>query len=142
MSLRELYRTLELPGANRLRDAHAALGRAVGEAYAWGLPPALRELEPLALLLALNQRCAAAEREGRAIVGPGLPAFCDGDGRFFSDDSLWMPEPEGTPVEKGKSTAEMEDVGHTDPTGDDILDLEEQRELGRKTDREIFGDDY
>ena len=44
MSLRELYRTLELPGANRLRDAQDALDRAVGEAYAWGLPPALREL--------------------------------------------------------------------------------------------------
>jgi hypothetical protein len=28
-SLRELYRTLETPGANRLRDAHAALGSAV-----------------------------------------------------------------------------------------------------------------
>ena len=64
MSLRELYRTLELPGANRLRDAQAALDRAVGEAYAWGLPPALRGLEPLPLLLALNQRCAAAEGEG------------------------------------------------------------------------------
>lgn len=29
--------------------------------------------EPLPLLLALNQRCAAAEREGRPIAGPGLP---------------------------------------------------------------------
>jgi hypothetical protein len=28
-SLRELYRTLETPGANRLRDAHAALDSAV-----------------------------------------------------------------------------------------------------------------
>ncbi|MEN6342192.1 MAG: DNA methyltransferase [Methanospirillum sp.] len=90
-SLRELYRTLELGGANPLRDAQAALDKAVGEAYAWGLPPALRGLEPLALLLALNQRCAAAEKEGREVAGPGLPAFCAGDGRFLSDDCLRMP---------------------------------------------------
>ena len=91
MSLRELYRTLELPGANRLRDAHEALDRAGGEAYAWGLPPALRSLEPLPLLLALNQRCAAAERQGLPIAGPGLPAFYNGDERFQSDDCLKMP---------------------------------------------------
>jgi hypothetical protein len=91
MSLRELYRTLELPGANRLRDAHAALDAAVAEAYAWGLPPALRELEPLALLLEMNRRGAALERGGRAIPGPGLPAFCDGDERFVSGDCLRMP---------------------------------------------------
>jgi hypothetical protein len=46
---------------------------------------------PLALLLGLNRRCAAAENEGRPIVGPGLPVFCDGDGRFLSDDCLRMP---------------------------------------------------
>ena len=80
-----------IPGANRLRDAQDALDRAVAEAYRWGLPPALRALGPLALLLALNQRCAALEREGRSIAGPGLPAFCDGDERFFSDDCLRMP---------------------------------------------------
>lgn len=98
MSLRELYRTLELPGANRLRDAQAALDRAVGEAYRYGLPKDLRDLEPLALLLALNQRCAAAEQEGRPIVGPGLPAFCDGDGRFFSDDCIRMDPSGDTPA--------------------------------------------
>jgi hypothetical protein len=84
MSLRELYRTLELPGANRLRDAQAALDKAVGEAYQYGLPREMDALEPLPLLLALNQHCAAAEREGRLVVGPELPGFCDGDGRFFS----------------------------------------------------------
>ncbi|MGD9936861.1 MAG: DNA methyltransferase [Methanoregulaceae archaeon] len=91
MSLRELYRTLELPGANRLRDAQEALDKAVAEAYAWGLPPALRGLEPLPLLLALNQRCASLEREGRPVTGPGLPVFCEGDERFQSDDCLKMP---------------------------------------------------
>ena len=91
MSLRDLYRTPELPGENRLRDAQAALDTAVSEAYRYGLPRDLRDLEPLALLLALNQKSAAAEGEGRAIAGPGLPACCDGDGRFCSDDCLRMP---------------------------------------------------
>ena len=50
----------------------------------------LRDLEPLPLLLALNQRCAAAEREGGPVAGPGLPAFCEGDERFTSDDCLRM----------------------------------------------------
>lgn len=54
MSLRDLYRTLELPGENRLRAAHAALDKAVSEAYRSGLQRDLRDLEPLALLLALN----------------------------------------------------------------------------------------
>lgn len=53
-----------------------------------------------------------------------------------------MPAPDGTPVAGGKFTAEMEYVGHTDLTGDDILDLDERRELGAAIDREIFGDDY
>ncbi|MEN6519474.1 MAG: hypothetical protein ABFC38_15095 [Methanospirillum sp.] len=63
----------------------------MSEAYRYGLPRDLRDLEPLALILALNQKCAAAEGEGRAIAEPGLPAFCAGDGRFFSDDCLRMP---------------------------------------------------
>jgi hypothetical protein len=88
--LSELYRTLELPGANRLRDARAALDRAVAEAYRRGLSRELRDLDPL--LLALNQNCAAAEREDRPVAEPGLPAFCAGDGRFHSDDCLRMPD--------------------------------------------------
>ncbi len=79
---------------------------------------------------------------GRPIVGPGLPLFRDDDGRFFSDDCLRMPGPEGTPVDKGKSTAEMECVGHTDLTEDDILDLEERREIDAAIDDEIEADDY
>ena len=34
-SLRALYRTLEEPGANPLRDAHARLDTAVRAAYGW-----------------------------------------------------------------------------------------------------------
>lgn len=88
MSLRDLYRTLELPGANRLKDAHEALDKAVDAAYRYGLPNEIRNLEPLQLLLELNRQCAAAEHNGHTIVGPGLPAFCSGDKRFWSDDCL------------------------------------------------------
>jgi hypothetical protein len=41
--------------------------------------------------IALNQRCAAAEREGRGVAGPSLPLFCEGDERFISGDCLAMP---------------------------------------------------
>ena len=48
-SLRDLYRTLETPGTNRLRDAHAALDSAVRAAYG------MKEGEDtLAFLLRLN----------------------------------------------------------------------------------------
>ena len=52
--LRALYRTLELPGANPLKDAHAALDTAVLAAYGFS---AKKDL--LAQLLALNQDVAA-----------------------------------------------------------------------------------
>ena len=80
-----------IPGANRLRDAHAALDPALGDAYRYGLPAELRGPEPLPLLLALDQKCVVAESEEHPIAGPGLPPFCDGDGRFLSDHCLRMP---------------------------------------------------
>jgi hypothetical protein len=67
-SLRALYRTLEEPGANPLRDAHARLDTAVRAAYA--MPKAV---DPLAFLLALNLQLAAKERAGGKIIPPGLP---------------------------------------------------------------------
>ena len=58
--LRALYRTLELPGANPLKDAHAALDTAVLTAYGFN---AKKDL--LAQLLALNQEVAAKIEKGR-----------------------------------------------------------------------------
>ena len=77
--------------ALRASASPSVIAAAVAEAHAWGLPPAPRDLEPLAILPALNRRCNWLEREGRVITGPGLPAFCDGDERFSSDDCLRMP---------------------------------------------------
>ena len=80
-SLRALYRTLEEPGANPLRDAHARLDAAVRTAYGMDA-----KTDPLAFLLALNLDCAAKEKRGETITPPGLPlpdteraAFTTGD---------------------------------------------------------------
>ena len=66
--LRALYRTLELPGANPLKDAHAALDTAVLTAYGFS---AKRDL--LAQLLVLNQEVAARIAKGEQVVAPGVP---------------------------------------------------------------------
>ena len=64
--LRALYRTLELPGRNPLRDAHAALNAAVLTAYGFD---AKRDL--LAQLLALNFDVADRIEAGEPVVAPG-----------------------------------------------------------------------
>ncbi len=66
--LRALYRTLELPGANPLTDAHAALDAAVLTAY--GFNP---KKDLLAQLLALNQEVAAKIENGEPVMPPGVP---------------------------------------------------------------------
>lgn len=66
--LRALYRTLELPGANPLKDAHAALDTAVLTAYGFS---AKKDL--LAQLLALNQELAAKIETGEPVMPPGVP---------------------------------------------------------------------
>ena len=80
-SLRDLYRTLDEPGDNPLRTAHARLDTAVRAAYA--MP---KDADPLAFLLALNLTLATKEKAGESITPPGLPlpeaeraAFVTGD---------------------------------------------------------------
>jgi hypothetical protein len=66
--LRALYRTLELPGSNPLRDAHAALDAAVLETY--GFNP---KKDLLAQLLALNLEVAARIERNEPVTAPGIP---------------------------------------------------------------------
>jgi len=66
--LRALYRTLELPGANPLKDAHAALDTAVLTAY--GFDP---KQNLLAQLLALNFEVAGKVEAGQPVTAPGVP---------------------------------------------------------------------
>lgn len=82
-SLRDLYRTLETPGSNPLRDAHEALDEAVRAAY--GMK---KNADPLAFLLDLNQQ--VAEREGQLlpVTGPGLPPCVNDPKSFITDDCI------------------------------------------------------
>ena len=66
--LRGRYRTLGLPGANPLKDAHAALDTAVLTAYGFS---AKKDL--LAQLLALNQDVAAKIENDEPVMPPGVP---------------------------------------------------------------------
>ena len=86
--LRQLYRTLEEPGANPLRDAHARLDAAVRAAY--GMPPAA---DPLAFLLDLNLTLAAKESAGQKITPPGLPLPESGRPAFITEDCIRVAEP-------------------------------------------------
>jgi SAM-dependent methyltransferase len=82
-SLRDLYRTLDEPGSNPLRDAHAKLDAAVRAAYA--MP---KDADILAFLLHLNQSCAAKEAAGEKITPPGLPLPVDEHAEFVSSDCI------------------------------------------------------
>ena len=82
-SLRGLYRTLETPGANRLREAHAALDSAVRAAYG------MKEKEdPLAFLLRLNLELAERETKGEPLTPPGLPASVTDSEEFTTTDCI------------------------------------------------------
>lgn len=83
---RDLYRTLDLPGDNPLRDAHEALDKAVREAYGMS-----EGQDPLQFLLDLNLDCNAAEKKGQEIVGPGLPPCVKDPKPFITDDCIKMP---------------------------------------------------
>lgn len=83
LSLRELYRTLELPGAHPLKAAHEALDTAVREAYGMS-----KKTDPLEFLLKLNGQIAAAEKAGEPIEGPGLPSFVSDPKPFINAECI------------------------------------------------------
>ncbi|MBE0545444.1 MAG: hypothetical protein IH623_29250, partial [Verrucomicrobia bacterium] len=81
--LRALYRTLELPGANPLKDAHAALDAAVLTAYGFS---AKKDL--LAQLLALNQEVAARIENGSPVTAPGVPKHYPDPKKLVTEDCI------------------------------------------------------
>jgi SAM-dependent methyltransferase len=83
LTLRELYRSLELPGDHPLKAATATLDKAVLAAY--GMKAGENDLS---FLLALNLKLAASEANGEAIVGPGLPAIANGVAGLITTDSI------------------------------------------------------
>lgn len=81
LTLRALYRSIELPGDHPLKTATATLDQAVRSAY--GLQA---KDDVLAFLLALNHKLAKDEADGYPIVGPGLPmAFRTTSGLVTTD---------------------------------------------------------
>ena len=88
-SLRDLYRTLETPGTNRLRDAHAALDSAVRAAYGMNANE-----DTLGFLLALNLELADKEAKGVQFTPPGLPVPAGEPTEFMSKDCVTVREGE------------------------------------------------
>ena len=80
LSFRELYRTLDLPGANPLKDAQKQLDDAVREAYGMS-----KKADVLTFLLNLNADVATAEGRGEKVASPGLPAGMKPTGLITSD---------------------------------------------------------
>ena len=82
-SLRDLYRTLETPGTNRLRDAHAPLDSPVRTAYGMS-----DSEDTVAFLLHLNLELADKEAKGQPITPPGLPSSTPNPGEFTTSDCI------------------------------------------------------
>jgi len=83
LSLRDLYRALDLPGAHPLKDAQAALDSTVRKAYGMSATE-----EPLAFLLSLNALVAAAEANGDPVQGAGLPSFINDRSAYVTADCI------------------------------------------------------
>ena len=81
-----LYRTLELPSANPLKDAHAALDAAVLAAYGFS---AKKDL--LAQLLELNLSVAQRLDQTEPVTPPGIPANFPKPETLMSDDCIRPP---------------------------------------------------
>lgn len=84
-NFRELYRTVDLPGDNPLKNAHEVLDNAVRWAY--GMQS---KEDPLTFLLALNGELADQEAAGQTIVGPGLHPAVEESNSFVSEDCVTM----------------------------------------------------
>ena len=79
--LRDVYRLLDLPGANKLKDAHNALDNAVMSAFGFSIGA-----DSLAQLLALNHEVSARASRRENVVGPGAPLAVSQDDGISSDD--------------------------------------------------------
>ena len=83
ISLRELYRLLEQPGKNPIKDLHTALDKAVLEAYGFS-----DKEDILSQLLALNLSVAEKEKKAEKVQPPGLPSFVKDKVSYVSDECV------------------------------------------------------
>jgi SAM-dependent methyltransferase len=86
-TLRELYRTLDLPGANPIKKAQDSLDNAVRAAYGMRAQD-----DPLKFLLDLNSELHAIEEAGKGIISPGLPPIVTNITAFITEDCVRMPD--------------------------------------------------
>lgn len=83
LTLRDLYRTLDKPGKNPIKDLQEELNQAVMVAY--GFDP-LKDL--LLQLLDLNQQVHQKELMGNKVTGPGIPYYYPEPERLISEDCV------------------------------------------------------
>jgi hypothetical protein len=91
--LRALYRTLELPGTNPLKSAHATLDAAVLNAYNFPQDSPLKTQDSrppdlLAQLLALNLHLAAQIEANIPVTPPGIPPDYGQPQTLITDDCI------------------------------------------------------
>lgn len=81
--LRGVYRILELPGTNPLKDAHAALDASVLDAF--GFSP---KSDLLSQVRDLNAEIAARIDADQVVTGPGVPATFPRAAELVTDDCI------------------------------------------------------
>jgi SAM-dependent methyltransferase len=92
LTLREMYRSLEKPGKNPLRDLHTALDNAVSAAYGWSSSTLPDDNTILANLLALNGEVAAKIKAGEKVTAPGIPSDYPTPAELVSEGCIQPPE--------------------------------------------------
>jgi SAM-dependent methyltransferase len=88
LSLRDLYRILEQPGKNPIKDLHTALDKAVAEAYGFDVKETTNTNYILQNLLQLNLQVAAKEKAGEAVTAPGLPPYIKNAEEYVSEECV------------------------------------------------------
>jgi hypothetical protein len=86
-TLRQLYKILESPGKNPLRDLQDNLDDMVRKAYGM-----TENDDVLEYLFCLNQYVSDRENNNLEVLGPGLPPFINDKSSFLSDDCVKMIE--------------------------------------------------
>lgn len=88
-TLRDIYRILEEPGANPLKDAHRKLDNAVLNAYGFS-----KRKDLLSQLLQLNFEVADKIEQNEKVQGPGLPNCVKSKKEFVSNDCVRVSDTE------------------------------------------------
>ena len=83
LTLRGLYRSLELPGDSPLKRAHARLDAAVRKAY-----KVRANADALEFLFGLNQKLAEKEASLQQVIGPGLLPAVKDPAEFITADRV------------------------------------------------------